>query len=134
MRWTTPILLTLLVPAWPFAAPPRAPATAARARAPRAAAASSGRQAPRAAASAGPDRDRFAGRYALGKNMPLVRSKNGLTFARDGSEVRVLGGACSEALGGKNLHALLSDGCARSRGSRGCKKRRRPARARAFGL
>ena len=78
--------------------------------------------------------DRFAGRYALGKNLPAVDKKSGFSFNRvDSGEVRVLGGACSEALGGKNLHALLSDGCARSRGSRGCKKRRRPARARAFG-
>ena len=88
MRWTAHIALTLLVPVWPFAVSPAARAPRAP-RAPRAAAS-------RVAAKAS-EQDRFAGRYALGKNMPLVRSKNGLAFAREGGEaVRVLGGACSE--------------------------------------
>ena len=55
--------------------------------------------------------DRFAGRYALGKNLPAVDRKAGFSFNRvDNGEVRVLGGACSEVLGGSNLAALLSDG------------------------
>ena len=54
---------------------------------------------------------RFAGRYALGKNLPAVDTKTGFSFNRVGSgEVRVLGGACSEVLGGANLAALLRDG------------------------
>ena len=55
--------------------------------------------------------DKFAGRYAVGKNLPAVTKKAGFTFDRVGSgEVRVLGGACSEVLGGKNLANLLSAG------------------------
>jgi hypothetical protein len=54
---------------------------------------------------------RFAGRYALGKNLPAVDTKTGFIFNRvDSGEVRVLGGACSEVLGGANLAALLRDG------------------------
>jgi len=60
---------------------------------------------------AGYELDRFAGRYALGKNLPAVDTKTGFSFNRVGSgEVRVLGGACSEVLGGANLAALLRDG------------------------
>ena len=59
----------------------------------------------------GYDVDRFAGRYALGKNLPAVESKSGFTLARSGSgEVRLLGGACSEVLGGANLANLLNKG------------------------
>ena len=55
--------------------------------------------------------DRFAGRYALGKNLPAVDKKSGFSFNRvDSGEVRVLGGACSEVLGGKNLANLLRPG------------------------
>jgi len=64
--------------------------------------------------SAGPgyETDRFAGRYALGKNLPTVSSKNGMQFAWRGKEqpVRVLGGASSEVLGGKNLADVLRKG------------------------
>jgi len=60
---------------------------------------------------AGYEVDRFAGRYALGKNLPAVANKAGFCFNRVGSgEVRVLGGACSEVLGGANLANLLNDG------------------------
>ena len=59
----------------------------------------------------GYDVDRFAGRYALGKNLPAVESKSGFTLARSGAgEVRLLGGACSEVLGGANLANLLHKG------------------------
>jgi adenosylmethionine-8-amino-7-oxononanoate aminotransferase/alkylhydroperoxidase family enzyme len=59
----------------------------------------------------GYDVDRFAGRYALGKNLPAVESKSGFTLSRSGSgEVRLLGGACSEVLGGANLAKLLKNG------------------------
>ena len=55
--------------------------------------------------------DRFAGRYTLGSNQPPILSKNGARFKRvDGTEVRVLGGACSEVLGGANLAAILKEG------------------------
>ena len=42
----------------------------------------------------GYETDRFAGRYALGKNLPTVSSKNGMQFAWRGKAqpVRVLGG------------------------------------------
>ncbi len=61
--------------------------------------------------ASGYDLDRFAGRYALGKNLAAVPTKSGFTFDRVGSgEVRVLGGACSEVLGGSNLANLLKDG------------------------
>lgn len=61
--------------------------------------------------SVGYDNNRFAGRYALGKNLPSVTQKSGFTFERTGSgDVRVLGGACSEVLGGANLANLLRDG------------------------
>ena len=54
---------------------------------------------------------RFAGRYALGKNLPAVTTKQGFAFDRVGTgEVRVLGGACSEVLGGSNLAAMLKPG------------------------
>ena len=66
-----------------------------------------------AMADQGYDVGRFAGRYALGKNLPAVLKKDHFTFDRAGAgEVRVLGGACSEALGGANLAALLEDGFA----------------------
>ena len=59
----------------------------------------------------GYDADRFAGRYALGKNLPAVEGKSAFKFQRTGSgEVRVLGGACSEVLGGPNLANLLQAG------------------------
>jgi len=54
--------------------------------------------------------DRFAGRYAVGKNLPTVPSKAGFKFERADGEMRVLGGACSEVLGGKNLAKLLESG------------------------
>ena len=64
--------------------------------------------------SAGPgyETDRFAGRYALGKNLPTVSSKNGMKFEWRGKDqpVRVLGGASSEVLGGKNLADVLRKG------------------------
>ena len=64
--------------------------------------------------SSGPgyETDRFAGRYALGKNLPTVSSKNGMQFEWRGKEqpVRVLGGASSEVLGGKNLADVLRKG------------------------
>ena len=52
-------------------------------------------------------RARFAGRYALGKHMPAVETKQGMRFAWRGEDqaVRVLGGASSEILGGANLAA-----------------------------
>ena len=58
----------------------------------------------------GYDVDRFAGRYALGKNLAAVESKKGFTLARADGEVRLLGGACSEVLGGANLANLLHKG------------------------
>ena len=62
-------------------------------------------------ASVGYDNERFAGRYALGKNLPAVHSKQGFAFERaNAGEVRVLGGACSEVLGGANLAKLLQNG------------------------
>ena len=62
--------------------------------------------------SPGYETDRFAGRYALGKNLPTVQSKNGMQFAWLGKDqpVRVLGGASSEVLGGKNLADVLRRG------------------------
>ncbi|EOD08664.1 hypothetical protein EMIHUDRAFT_438290 [Emiliania huxleyi CCMP1516] len=63
-----------------------------------------------ASAAAGYDNGRFAGRYALGKNLPPVKAKNGFRFARTDGEVRVLGGACSEVLSGPNLAELLRPG------------------------
>ena len=55
--------------------------------------------------------DRFAGRYALGKNLGAVESKAGLRFKRhDAGDVRVVGGASSEGLGGSNLAAMLREG------------------------
>ncbi len=64
--------------------------------------------------SAGPgyETDRFAGRYALGKNLPTVSTKQGMQFAWRGKDqpVRVLGGASSEVLGGKNLADVLRKG------------------------
>ena len=62
------------------------------------------------APSAGYDLDRFAGRYALGKNLPVVDRKQGFSFNRPDGGVRVLGGACSEVLGGANLANLLRSG------------------------
>ena len=57
-------------------------------------------------------RARFAGRYALGKHMPAVETKQGMRFAWRGEDqaVRVLGGASSEILGGANLAEVLRDG------------------------
>ena len=62
--------------------------------------------------SPGYETDRFAGRYAIGKNLPTVQSKNGMQFAWLGKDqpVRVLGGASSEVLGGKNLADVLRRG------------------------
>ena len=56
--------------------------------------------------------DRFAGRYALGKNLGPVNAKAGMRFDREdvGGDVRVVGGASSEVLGGANLASLLRDG------------------------
>ena len=56
------------------------------------------------------EQDRFAGRYPVGKNMPNVNKKDGFTFYRDSTDVRVVGGACSEVLGGANLAGLLREG------------------------
>ena len=59
----------------------------------------------------GYDNDRFAGRYAIGKNLPTVDRKSGFSFNRANTgEVHVLGGACSEVLGGANLANLLRNG------------------------
>jgi len=70
--------------------------------------------APRLMMNNGPgyETDRFAGRYALGKNLPTVSTKNGMQFAWRGKDqpVRVLGGASSEVLGGKNLADVLRKG------------------------
>ena len=55
-------------------------------------------------------RERFAGRYALGKNQAPVQKKAAAEFIRDGRATRVVGGACSEVLGGKNLAGLLRAG------------------------
>ena len=53
----------------------------------------------------------FAGRYAVGKNLSAVATKSGLHFNRpDIGDVRVLGGACSEVLGGANLAKVLQSG------------------------
>mmetsp|Transcript_23086 Transcript_23086/g.60014 ORF Transcript_23086/g.60014 Transcript_23086/m.60014 type:complete len:704 (+) Transcript_23086:105-2216(+) len=77
-------------------------------------AAVSGLRAPPLRMSAGPgyETDRFAGRYALGKNLPTVSTKQGMQFAWRGKDqpVRVLGGASSEVLGGKNLADVLRKG------------------------
>ena len=57
--------------------------------------------------------DRFAGRYPVGRSLPPVTAKAGLNFSRKGHDeapMRVLGGACSEALGGANLAAILRPG------------------------
>ena len=54
--------------------------------------------------------DRFAGRYALGKNQLPVQKKAGADFLRGEVATRVVGGACSEVLGGANLAALLKPG------------------------
>ena len=77
-------------------------------------AAVSGLRAPCLRMSAGPgyETDRFAGRYALGKNLPTVSTKQGMKFAWRGKDqpVRVLGGASSEVLGGRNLADVLRKG------------------------
>ena len=77
-------------------------------------AAVSGLRAPPLRMSAGPgyETDRFAGRYALGKNLPTVSTKQGMQFAWRGKDqpVRVLGGASSEVLGGRNLADVLRKG------------------------
>ena len=53
----------------------------------------------------------FAGRYAVGKNLSAVATKSGMHFNRpDVGDVRVLGGACSEVLGGANLAKVLQSG------------------------
>ena len=52
----------------------------------------------------------FAGRHALTKNMPAVGSKQGLKFCRADGELRLLGGACAEVLGGPNLAHVLRSG------------------------
>jgi len=62
------------------------------------------------APSTGYDVSKFAGRYALGKNLPAVTQKTGFTFDRVNGDVRVLGGACSEVLAGANLAKLLKPG------------------------
>uniref|UniRef100_A0A7S2H4L5 Uncharacterized protein n=1 Tax=Haptolina brevifila TaxID=156173 RepID=A0A7S2H4L5_9EUKA len=54
--------------------------------------------------------ERFAGRYALGKNQSPVGHKAGAEFLRGNVATRVIGGACSEVLGGANLAALLREG------------------------
>ena len=36
----------------------------------------------------------FAGRYALGKNMPVLHKKNGFKLEREDGAIRLLGGAC----------------------------------------
>ena len=54
--------------------------------------------------------ERFSGRHPLGKCQPPVPTKNGFNFARADGDVRLLGGACSEVLGGANLAKLLEDG------------------------
>ena len=65
----------------------------------------------RLSSAAGYDVERFAGRYAVGQNMAAVTSKHSFTFSRvDAGEVRVLGGACSEAFGGANLARVLRKG------------------------
>ena len=43
--------------------------------------------------------DRFAGRYALGKNQLPVQKKAGADFMRDEVATRVVGGACSTVFG-----------------------------------
>ena len=53
---------------------------------------------------------RFAGRYALGRNQSPVALKAGADFIRGDTATRVVGGACSEVLGGANLAALLRPG------------------------
>ncbi|KAH8059209.1 synthetase [Aureococcus anophagefferens] len=65
-----------------------------------------------AAAAMSAKTDRFAGRYALGKNLGPVNAKAGMRFDREdvGGDVRVVGGASSEVLGGANLASLLRDG------------------------
>lgn len=62
------------------------------------------------AAVAGVSAKHFAGRYALGRHAPTVLAKSGFKLAREDGEVRLLGGACGEVLGGANLAALLRDG------------------------
>ena len=52
----------------------------------------------------------FAGRYALGKNMPVLHKKNGFKLEREDGAIRLLGGACGECLGGANLAELLAEG------------------------
>ena len=54
--------------------------------------------------------EHFAGRFALGKNHAPVKLKQSAKIIRDGHSMRVLGGACSEVLGGKNLAAVLRAG------------------------
>ena len=54
--------------------------------------------------------DRFAGRYALGKNQLPVQKKAGADFMRDEVATRVVGGACSEVFAGPALAALLRPG------------------------
>ena len=52
----------------------------------------------------------YAGRFALGKNEPVLISKDGFALCRTDGPVRLLGGACGECLGGKNLARLLRRG------------------------
>ena len=52
----------------------------------------------------------FAGRYALGKNMPVLHKKNGFKLEREDGAIRLLGGACGECLSGANLAELLAEG------------------------
>ena len=54
--------------------------------------------------------ERFAGRFPLGKNQAPVAHKDRLDFHRGGQVNSLIGGACSEVLGGANLAALLKDG------------------------
>ena len=52
----------------------------------------------------------FAGRYALGKNMPVLHKKNGFKLEREDGAIRLLGGACGECLGGATHAELLAEG------------------------
>ena len=53
---------------------------------------------------------RWAGRFPLGRNLTPVARKSGHEFLRDDTATRVVGGACSEVLGGRNLAELLKSG------------------------
>ena len=77
-----------------------------------AAATSAHRALVRFASSVPSSRDRFAGRFPLGKNLPTVETKQGMVFewAPKQQKVRVLGGASSEVLGGSNLAEILRCG------------------------